>query len=194
MTAYTVALFIHLLGVIALFGAFVLLQRAGPRLRGAQTVEQARTWVELARTTTPMIVSGAVMLLVTGMFMIGTTWGTLTPWAAVALAGLAMMATLHVLVNRHHFALVSAAVTAAPAGPPPASLARLISAPAPWAILFANNGMALASLWLMATKPDWLGAIVPMLALALVGGAVGYAVVRPRSAPSAAVPGSGAQA
>jgi hypothetical protein len=193
MTAYNVALFVHLLGVIALFGAFVLLQRAGGHLRAAETVEQVRVWADLARSTTGMLIGGAVMLLLSGMFMLADTWGSMPPWAAVALVGLVAITVLHAVVNRPHFARVGVAAAAAADGPLPPELARLIATPLSWALVFSMNGVALGSLWLMATKLDWIGSIVSVVILGALGAAIGTVVVRPRGRPSPAIHPGGAE-
>ncbi len=61
MTLYTVALFIHFLGLIALFAGFAIYQRAGMRLRNANALVEARIWLDLLMTTRGMFMGGAVM-------------------------------------------------------------------------------------------------------------------------------------
>src|SRR5215212_9012079 len=99
MRAYDIALFVHILGVIALFGAFVIHVRAGSRLRASSSVEQVHTWLGLLETTQPMFHGGSLMLLASGVFMTATAWrspqafitvgliGVLTIWALSAAAG-----------------------------------------------------------------------------------------------------------
>jgi hypothetical protein len=63
MSLYSLALFIHLLGLIAVFGAFVLLQNAGRRLRGVTTWQEARPWLDLLRSINGMVAGGLIMML-----------------------------------------------------------------------------------------------------------------------------------
>ena len=41
MNLYTISLFVHMMGLIALFGAFILLQNSGRRLRSATRWSEA---------------------------------------------------------------------------------------------------------------------------------------------------------
>ena len=49
MNLYAIALFVHMIGLIALFGGLVIVQDGGSRLRAATTWKEARTWLELLR-------------------------------------------------------------------------------------------------------------------------------------------------
>ena len=86
MTLRDLALFVHLLGLIALFSGFAVAQRAGAQLRRAGTVEQARLWIGLLQQTPAMLVAGLIMLLVSGLYLAGQT-ARGQPWTGVALAG-----------------------------------------------------------------------------------------------------------
>ena len=54
MTAYELALFAHLLGVVTLFAAIALVEAAGARLRRSADVQHVRLWVNLTRTAAPL--------------------------------------------------------------------------------------------------------------------------------------------
>lgn len=187
MRAYDVALFIHLLGVITLFLALGIVQRAGIRLRAAATVEHARLWLELLRTSGPMFPSAAVLLLVTGLYMTAGSWSFSTPWVAVSLAGLVVLALQGGLVQGTRLRAMGVAAAAAADGPVPPELARLIADPVPWVSLGATNGAALGILWLMATKPGLVVSVAVVVGLWVLGALVGLAVLR-RTATGRAQP------
>src|SRR5262249_5300480 len=84
MTPYGIALFVHVLGLIALFSGLVILQRGGVRLRTASTWEEARVWLGLMRPVGGMFFAGTLFLLVTGMYMTRLEWSSGTPWVVVA--------------------------------------------------------------------------------------------------------------
>lgn len=68
MNAYDIALFFHVIGLIALFGGFVIYVRAGTRLREATDMEQVRSWLGLLESSSPMFASGTVpWTVITGL-------------------------------------------------------------------------------------------------------------------------------
>src|SRR5215208_5675718 len=84
MRAYAIAMFVHVLGIIALFGGFAMQHRAGARLRQAARHDEARPWAELLVATRTMVPSGAVMLLASGGYLAATRFPGMPPWLAVA--------------------------------------------------------------------------------------------------------------
>jgi hypothetical protein len=74
MTLYKLALFVHMLGLIALFGAMIQYHRAGARLRRARSTEEARVLCELIASGPPWFATGAVLLLASGIYMVATTF------------------------------------------------------------------------------------------------------------------------
>jgi hypothetical protein len=54
MTAYELALFTHLPGVVTLFAAITLVETAGARLRQPGNVQHVRLWVDRTRTAAPL--------------------------------------------------------------------------------------------------------------------------------------------
>jgi hypothetical protein len=178
MRAYDFALFVHLLGVVTLFAAVTLMQAAGARLRRAATVEHVRLWLGLARPVRVMFPLAGLLLLGTGLFMAAEAWTFATPWVAVSIVGFVAIAVGGEVQGRH-FAAVGAAAAAAGEERVPSGLARLVARPAPWRSGFAMNGAAVGTLWLMATKPGWLGSVTAVLGLTAIGAIVGSAVVRP---------------
>ena len=70
MTLRSIALFVHLLGLITLFSGFAVAQRGGAQLRRARTVEQVGLWIGLLQQAPAMFTAGAIMLLVSGLYMV----------------------------------------------------------------------------------------------------------------------------
>ncbi len=176
--AYDFALFVHLLGVVTLFAAVTLVQAGGARVRRAATVEHVRLWLGLVRPTRVMFPVASLVLLATGLFMTAEAWTFATPWVAVSIVGLVAISGVGGAVQGRHLAAIAAAAAAAKEERLPSGLARLVGRPAPWRSGFAVNGTAVGILWLMTTKPGWLGSVTVVLGLTLVGGIAGSAVVR----------------
>jgi uncharacterized membrane protein YqjE len=187
MHVYDIALFVHMLGLISLFGAFVISVRAGARLRAATTLEQARTWLGLLVSTTRMFPAGLGLLLVSGLYMMIDRWKSPYPWIVVALVGLILLGALGGGVVDRRLRAMSAA--AAEGGEAAAErLFRLIADPLPWTLMAALNGLALGVVWVMSTKPRWAGSIGVVALAAVLGAVLGSLSLR-RGRRTAALPG-----
>jgi hypothetical protein len=180
-TAYNLALFIHILGVITLFAALALVQRGGARLRQARTVEHARLWLSLLQPTGRMFPSAAVMLFLSGLFMADQVWSFTTPWVVVGFVTLAAMMIVGSTVTGRGLARAGRMSASSDEGPLPEELRGLISAPAQWVSASGLSGAGIGVVWLMTTKPDWTVSIVVVVALSAIGAVVGNLVVRRRA-------------
>ena len=84
MNLYSIALFVHMLGLIALFGGLVMIQNAGRVLRGSAIWEDARRCLVVMRPTAGMFAGGAVLLLLSGLYMTSARWSFSFPSAMTA--------------------------------------------------------------------------------------------------------------
>jgi hypothetical protein len=186
VSAYTVALFVHVLGVVMLFVAMGLQQRGLAQVRSAGSLEHLRLWLGLVRSSQRIYGPAIVLLLAGGLFMAGKAWSFTTPWIVVALVGLGAMIVLGILVVGRRFGAIETAASAAGEGPVPPDVARRIAEPGPWVCLFALNGVAVGILWLMTNKPGWAVSVAVVAGLAAVAGAIGGTVAIPRRTGAAA--------
>lgn len=179
---YELAKVLHFLGLIALFGFFVLWSRAGGRLRAAGTATEARSWLALLDMSRPMLPSAAVMLAVSGLAMAALRWRGSYPFLAVGLVAVLAIWLVWALVGARHLRAMRSAVGDGD-GPLPATAARLILDPARWGALGVLNGAALGVLFVMTTKLGWIAAVAVVVGLAaLVGLAFASGVRRQRDA------------
>jgi hypothetical protein len=174
MTAYELALFAHLVGVVTLFAAIALVQTAGARLRRAAKVQHVRLWVDLTRTAAPLFPVALLTVLASGLFMAADFWSFTTPWVVVAIAGVIVMGGIGGSVQGRYFAAIGRTARATEDGPVPQSLSELIAAPALWVSVAAPDVGTLGILWTMAIKPGWTGSIVAVAGMAMLGAIVGY--------------------
>jgi hypothetical protein len=177
MRLHALALLVHILGVIAMFAGFAMLQRAGARVRRATTHAEARPWAELLTMGRPMPPSGAVMVLLSGAYLSTRFAGPRPPaWiVAPALAAAFIGALALAVVNRDIGAI--AASVAAGDGPLSSDAAARVGRARTWSALAAANGAALGALWVMTMKPGPLesavAALLPIVVGALVGARLG---------------------
>ena len=181
MSAYNVALFFHVLGVVALFVAIGIQQWGGAQVRRAASLEHVRLWVGFVQASQNLYPPAVVLVLAGGLFMAGKAWSFTTPWIVVGLSGLVAMIVLGILVVGRRFEAIKAAASAGGTGRVPAKVAQLLARPGAWACLFALNGTAIGILWLMTNKPGWAGSIAVVAVVASVAGAVGGTVARRKS-------------
>lgn len=178
MNSYNVALFVHVLGVVALFVAIGMQQWGGAQVRGAATLEHLRLWLRLVNRSQSLYGPAIAGLLLGGLFMAGKAWSFTTPWIVVALVGLAAMIVLGILLVGRRFAAIEAAAKASGHGPVPADVARLITRPGAWAWMYALNGIAIGILWLMTNKPGWAASLAVVVVVAAAAGGGGGMAAR----------------
>lgn len=175
MRLHAIALTIHILGLIALFGAFVIQHRVMARLRGAASLGEARPWAELLATTAPMIPSGALMLLLTGGYLGRDMWALAPAWLFAALAAV-------LCIGGAGFFLIGPfrrlrRMTRESDGAFPLGTFNATSR-AGWILHAAANGAALGTIWLMTAKPGWAESIGVVAVPALIGALVGARLSR----------------
>lgn len=180
---YAIALFIHILGVVALFAGFSMQQRAGSRLRTATTHEEARRWTEMLGMSRSMVPSGVVMLLVTGGYLAYLLGGSQpAAWISTAMVTALLIGIVAVAVTNRGFGAITRAVSAG-TGPLSGEAARHIGSAVTWSALAATNGAALGTLWLMTAKPGTVESMIAVVLPAAIGAIVGARLGR--TAPAA---------
>jgi len=177
MNGYGIAMFVHMIGLIALFGGLVIVHHGGTRLRAASTWEDARTWLGLLRPIRGMFIAGGVFLLASGMYMARVEWSFGTPWVVVGTIVVLLFLATGALVSGRIFARIGRA-SAQAKGPISDEARALIRSPLLWSSTFGMNGGALGMVWLMTTKPGWTGSIGIPLAATVLGSLIGLGMTR----------------
>lgn len=187
MTAYELALFAHLLGVVTLFAAIALVEAAGARLRRAAKVELLRPWVDLTRWVAPLFPIALLTVVASGLFMTADSWTFTTPWVVAAIVAVVVLGGIGGSVQSRYFAAIGRAAAASEDGPVPQRLRALLAAPALWIAVIAPDIATVGILWTMVTKPGWTGSIAAIVAPTTIGAIVGYIVSSRRLQPRLAL-------
>jgi protein-S-isoprenylcysteine O-methyltransferase Ste14 len=169
MDLYGIALFIHMLGVITMFGAFVLLQRVGAQVREAETAEQLRSSIGILRPLGQMFTTATVFLLASGLYMTAQVWTFTTSWVVVGIATILMIMGLGSSIPGRRLGQIAGAAMKAPAGPLPDELRLATKDPMLWMVATLNSAAALGVVWLMTNKPGWVVSIAVVVVLAAAG-------------------------
>src|SRR5262249_31999036 len=170
MSLYNIVMFVHVIGAIGYFlstgtSLFVLVG-----WRRAQHVEGVRALLRLDDLSAPFGGGGAVVLLITGLYMAGAAWSMLTGWILIGLISLVLIVpTAAVLIAPRRSALVKQLAHEAPDGALSEALKQRIHDPVLLATLQTLAALLLGIVFLMTTKPELVGSLIVM-AVALVLG------------------------
>lgn len=171
LSAYTIALFLHISGVLGYFmstGTRVFVLAA---LRRAQRVEQVRLISMLDARLGPVFGISVLVLLVSGLYMAATAWSFQTSWIAVALISLLLMAPVGAALMEPRRRAVEQLAHTTPDGPIPADLAQRINDPVWHSAIYATPILLLGIVFLMAIQPGLITSLIVMgIALGLGSG------------------------
>jgi len=169
MTLYPYALFFHVVGVLGLFISIGLEVTAVFRMRAAKTTTQIHEWMSINSALEKILPASAVLILLSGLYMIFTGWGWSHAWINLSLGVLIVMGILGPVINGPRIKAIHVAAEAAPDGPVPASLQKPIFDPILRAYVLIPAFMALGVVALMILKPDWIGSVVVLVLAFIVG-------------------------
>jgi hypothetical protein len=176
MRWYELAKIVHFVGLVSLFGFFMINMRFGMQLRAASYTNDVRTWLGVLERARGMLHGGSGLLLISGIAMIALRWRGRFPFATIGMLTLLLMWLLSAVGGRHLRAIRAAVPSGN--GPVSESLRAIILAPRPWAITAAMNGAAGGTLIVMTWKPGWVAAAATVLLTSAAGAIMGNASIR----------------
>jgi hypothetical protein len=184
MRWYELAKIVHFMGLVALFGFFMISVRSSMQLRAATQLTDVRIWLGVLQGARGMLHGGSGLLLISGIVMIALRWRGPFPFATVGMLTLLSIWALAAVGGRH-LRSIHAAIPSGN-GPIPDGLRAIILAPRAWAVTAAMNGAAVGALFVMTWKPGWIGAAITILLTSAAGATIGYASVRRQRANASA--------
>ena len=169
MSLYTLALFLHVSGVIGIFGSLFIWLFGLAALRRARLVGQVRAIAWVIVLASPLMVGSVLLLGLGGFEMAISTWGLLTPWIAVSLVSVLLIGPIGAFVLDPRMRSLFAQTREVPDGPLPEVLVQKTHDP----ILVTGASMLtlllLGIVFLMTTKPELVPAILVMVGALLLG-------------------------
>ncbi len=158
---YRIVLFAHIIGALSLFVGVAGIVIGMYGMRKAQTVKQFREWSWLAITTDKAMPFIALLIIVPGSYLVFTSWGWHTAWADVALGTFVAIVALGPIFIGPRLARLEKTVKAAPQDAIVSSeLRSYILDPLLWTTASVFATVTLGIVFLMAVKPDIIGAFV----------------------------------
>ena len=168
MTLYSVVLFVHVASAFGIAAALGLAAVTLSRLRRANTVGEARLWIEFAPGVPALAIVSLVFMLLSGIYMTAQVGGWTLAWPKVALGALILIGPLGAVTGRRLRAIKIACAAVTPNESD--IFAKLRD---PFLVYSMNMRIALVLgiLLLMTAKPELrqsLGIIVSSIFLGLV--------------------------
>ncbi|MGH2449519.1 MAG: hypothetical protein ACRDFS_13080 [Chloroflexota bacterium] len=170
MNGYNIALFFHITGIVALFGADAVEFAALYLLYRAINVAQVRQASGMAVTLERVFPVALVLILGSGIYMVLRSWSFTDGWVLVALVSLLLGAAIAPILQGRRFSAIHAMSEVCPDGPVPAEMRLKTLDPGLWGGVMVLAGGLLGIIFLMTTKPGLIEAVIVIL----VGMALGY--------------------
>lgn len=175
MTAYNIALFLHILGAIGIVGGSALEHVLHARQLRTRTNEQLGEALWLSELLGRLMPLFGLVILVAGLYMTFTTWGFGFAWIDLSLLLLVGIGAAAPLVLDPKIKAVRKLVTAGE------SIERshaVLRSPAYVATLNSFTAEAIAIVALMTLKLDWVPALIVVVVAAAIGIAVAFVPTR----------------
>ncbi|HKS70320.1 MAG TPA: hypothetical protein VJQ45_07865 [Ktedonobacterales bacterium] len=173
MSFYTVALFLHLVGVAGVFAGFGTWLFVVTALRRAGRVEQVRTLAGLIALADPVAVGSILVLAGAGLYMALSVWGPWTPWIGVATVGFLLIAPIGPLVIEPRMKRIVKLADTLPDGSLPPLLVARVRDPILGAALYTDIALLLGAVFLMTNKPPLAESMIVIAVAAVLGVASG---------------------
>ena len=165
---YQFALFLHIIGGFGLIAA-ITVEAVGLRgLRRTTQSSDAMMWLRLLRSIVMRLTPSSLgLILVTGLYMVATTWGP-RGWILVALGSLVLLGAIGALGTGRRMARIGPAVGRAQ-GPLSAELREMLRSPILLLSLRVRLAIVLGVVFLMTMKPSAVASLVVMVVAVAVG-------------------------
>ncbi len=165
MNAYSIALVLHIAGVMGFSVALGLEWTGLNETRNASLPVQARGWMGILKGLRRVGFVSMLTTVLTGIFMMLTVWGGVA-WVIVSLGALVLVIALSlVLTGPRMFPIGRALATASTVQ----TIHALASHPLLWISIQTRIAVALGIVILKVAKPDWAGSLLAIGVAIILG-------------------------
>jgi uncharacterized membrane protein len=185
LNTYQVVLYIHLLSLLVGFSAGMIEAVCLLKLRGAETLEAALPWGQLAGQIEKAFPVAIVGLYGSGIYLTHHLWSFSNAWIVIPIVGLALLSLQGPLVAGRQGHKLKHALMANGPGQLGEEARGLTVDRLLWSAAFSNEGVVLAIIWVMTEKPGWGESIAALVIGYAVGVAFALRAAR-KPAPAAA--------
>jgi hypothetical protein len=170
MTVFSVVVFLHLAGALALFIGYGLEWTASALFRSAINVEQLRSWLRVFKVSPPLSGAGLGVLLLSGGYLASLSGAMRQGWIPATLLGIFLALALGFAIILPRMKRIRAALHAAPE-PLSSALRSAIADPVLLTAIRVRVMLATGIVYLMVAKPA-LDPSLLVLAIAVALGVV----------------------
>ena len=155
MNTYSIALFLHIVGALALFATLAFEWVGLRQIHSATLSEQVRAWLGFLRGAGKAGFPSMLLTVITGVYMM-VVWGWM-PWLVITIGALVLMIVL--------------ARAAAPRLKALGQSLGVVNDPLLWISVQTRVAVVLGIIYLKIAKPDWVGSLLT-IGVAIVLGIV----------------------
>ena len=167
MDAYSVVLFVHIVGVLGIFVALGLEWTGLRQIRAALVPEQVRAWMGILNSTRRMGFASMGTTVITGIYMMLTDTG-LVPWLYVSIGALVLVILLSVVLTAPRMMAVGQTM-AMGKGTLTSNFYSLANQPLLRVSIQTRIALALGIVFLKITKPELVGSLLAIGIAILLG-------------------------
>ena len=167
MNSYSIALFLHIVGMLGLFVALVLEWTGLRQLRSAMFPEQVLSWMGILKGTNKVGFPCMLTTVITGIYMVLKGWGWV-PWILVTVGALVLVIVLSVALSKRRMTAIGKALVTEK-GSLSQTIHGLVNHPILWISIQTRVAIVLGIIFLKIAKPD-LGGSLLTIGVAIVFG------------------------
>jgi len=176
MNAYSIALFLHIVGALGFFVALGLEWTGLWQIRGATAPQQVRGWMMILKSVRKVGFIFMLTTVITGIYLMVTVWGG-EPWIIATVGSLVLVIALAQVVTAPRMMAIGRAL-ATEKVPPSQTFYSLANHPFLWISIQTRVAIALGIIFLKIAKPDLGGSLITIGVAIVLGLASALPVLR----------------
>jgi D-alanyl-lipoteichoic acid acyltransferase DltB (MBOAT superfamily) len=158
MNAYSIALFLHIVGALGIAIALGLEWIGLSQIRNALLPEQVRPWMMILKNTNKVGFLSMLTAVITGAYMMLTVWGGVA-WLYVTLGSLILVILFSAALTRPRMMAIGQAL-AMGKGTISQTFHNLVNQPVLWLSIQTRSAIVLGIIFLKIVKPDLGGSLL----------------------------------
>jgi hypothetical protein len=169
MNAYSISLFLHIVGAVGMFVALSLEWTGLWQMRSAMTPQQVGGWLRILKSVRKFGFAAMLTTVVSGVYMMLTVWSS-EAWVVVSLGALVLMMALTQMITAPRMMTIgrTLATEKVPLSP---TFYHVVNQPLLWISIQTRIAIALGIVLLKVVKPDSSGSLLT-IGLAIVLGII----------------------
>jgi hypothetical protein len=158
MNAYSIALFLHIVGALGMFVALGLEWTGLWQMRSATTPQQVGGWMRILKSVRKFGFASMLTAVITGVYMMVTVWGD-QAWIIVTVGALVLIMALAQVLTAPRMMAIGRALAAEKA-PLSQAFYSLANQPLLWVSIQTRIAIALGIVFLKIAQSDWAGSLI----------------------------------